>query len=149
MAAPRIEPATIEDLQAVVAALSDYWGGRDVTHLHHALYIHEFGDTARVIRDRDGGVRAYLLGFVTPAGVGYIHVVAVRADSRGDGLARRLYEDFEALARAREATSLKAITRPGNNSSLAFHRALGFGGDELDGYTASGEPRIVFVRALA
>ncbi len=146
--APRVEPATIADLQAIVAALADFWGERDVAGLHHALYVREFGDTARVIRDGHGGVRAYLLGFLTPAHVGYIHVVAVREGHRGAGLARALYGDFEALARARGARSLKAITRPGNHGSVAFHRALGFSAREIAGYTAVGEPRIVFAREL-
>ncbi len=141
------EPATIADLQAIVAALTDFWGKREVLGLHHALFVHEFGDTARVIRGA-GGVLAYLLGFVGPTRTGYIHVVAVREDRRGDGLARALYADFEGLAHARGARSLKAITRADNRGSIAFHRALGFSAREIAGYTATGEPRVLFTRKL-
>jgi ribosomal protein S18 acetylase RimI-like enzyme len=144
----RVERATIEDLQTVVASLSDFWGDRDAAGLHQALYVHEFGETARVVRGKGGEVLAYLLGFVGPAGVGYIHVVAVRADHRGGGLARALYEDFEALARARGASALKAITSQDNTTSIGFHRALGFGTSEVAGYSISGEPRVVFRREL-
>ncbi len=144
-----IERATIEDLQTIVASLSDFWGERDTAGLHQALYVHEFGETALVLRDGHGHQIAYLLGFVTPARVGYIHVVAVREGHRGRGLARALYEEFESLARARGATALKAITSPGNSSSHAFHRALGFSASELAGYSVSGEPRTVFRRLLA
>ncbi len=145
---PPIRRATIEDLQAIVASLGEFWGERDTTALHHALYVHEFGDTALVFHDDRGHPIAYLLGFVTPAHVGYVHVVGVREDHRRGGLARALYEEFESLARARGATALKAITRPGNHASLAFHLALGFAATEHAGYTASGEPRMVFWREL-
>jgi hypothetical protein len=60
-----------------------------------------------------------------------------------------LYEEFESLARTRGATALKAITSPGHAASVAFHRALGFSASEVAGYSVSGEPRIVFGRALA
>jgi len=142
------EPARIEDLQEIVRELAEFWGERDTTHLHHALYIHELGDTSLVIRDGDGRILAYLLGFITPARVGYVHVVAVRAGHRGRGLARSIYGSFESLARARGAVALKAITSPANTSSHAFHTALGFGAREAPGYSASGEPCTVFRREL-
>jgi ribosomal protein S18 acetylase RimI-like enzyme len=150
----RVDPARIEDLQAIVAELSAFWGDRDMAGLHQALYVHEFGDTALVLRgdpddDEDGHIRAYLLGFVGPQGVGYIHVVAVRDEYRGEGLARRLYEEFERLARARGARALKAITSPGNGGSRSFHEALGFSVEEVERYSASGETRLVFRRELA
>jgi GNAT superfamily N-acetyltransferase len=140
--------ATIEDLQEVVGAIDEFWGGRDVSGLHQALYVHELGDTALVIRGGEGRVIAYLLGLLTPAGVAYIHLVAVRVDHHGGGLARALYEEFESQARARGAVALKAITSPGNAASHAFHRALGFNASEVAGYSASGEPRTVFWREL-
>jgi GNAT superfamily N-acetyltransferase len=141
--------ATIEDLQSIVGSLPDFWGARDTAALHHALYVHEFGDTALVVHDDHGDPLAYLLGFVTPAHVGYIHVVAVRANARGRGLARELYREFESLARARGAVALKAITSPANAGSRAFHTALGFSASEMAGYSASGESVTVFRRTLA
>jgi ribosomal protein S18 acetylase RimI-like enzyme len=146
---PAIRRATIEDLQAIVASLADFWGGREMAGLHQALYVHELGETALVIDGPHGRPIAYLLGFVTPAHVGYIHVVAVHEDHRQAGLAQALYERFEALARARGATALKAITSPGNSTSFAFHRALGFSASEVAGYSVSGEPRTVFRRELS
>jgi predicted GNAT superfamily acetyltransferase len=108
----------------------------------------QFGDTALVIRGGEGGVLAYLLGFLTPARVGYVHVVAPRLDQRGGRLARSLYDEFESLVRARGAVALKAITSPGNTASHAFHRALGFSASEVSAYSASGEPSTVFWREL-
>src|SRR5450759_5362740 len=107
IAARSPQPATIEDLQAIVACIEEFWGDRETAGLHQALYIHEFGDTALVIRDDEGRVLAYLLGFLTPADIAYIHVVGVRGARRRTGLARRLYEEFESLARARGAVALK------------------------------------------
>lgn len=145
---PPIRRATIEDLQAIVASLAEFWGERDTSALHHALFVHELGDTALVFHDDRGHPIAYLLGLVTPARVGYVHVVGVHQGHRRGGLARALYEEFETLARARGATALKAITRPGNAASESFHRALGFAASEHAGHTASGEPRTVFRREL-
>ncbi|HEY4812867.1 MAG TPA: GNAT family N-acetyltransferase [Solirubrobacteraceae bacterium] len=138
----------IADLQAIVRRNHDFWGERDASALHHASYVHEFGETSVLFRDDEGSIAGYLLGFVSPQRDGYIHVVAVREDARGEGLARRLYEEFERLARARGAVALKAITSPENLGSQEFHRALGFSASELAGYTAAGEARIVFVREL-
>jgi L-amino acid N-acyltransferase YncA len=140
--------ATIEDLQAIVGAIEEFWGERDVVFLHQALYVHEFGDTALVLDDGEGRVLAYLLGFVTPARMGYVHVAAVRSGERGMGLARALYDAFESLARERGAVALKAITNRANHGSIAFHRALGFSVSEVPGYSVSGEPRVVFHREL-
>ncbi len=147
MGAPR--GATIEDLQAVVAAIEEFWGERDMAFLHQALYVHEFGDTALVLDDGAGRVLAYLLGFVTPARVGYVHVVAVRSEERGRGLARALYEEFESLVRERGAVALKAITSPSNDGSIAFHRALGFSVSEVPCYSVSGESRVLLHRDLS
>lgn len=44
------------------------------------MFVREFGDTALVMRGPERQVLAYLLGFLTPAGVGYIHVVGVSAE---------------------------------------------------------------------
>ena len=70
----------------------------------------------------------YLLTFFiasTPP-EGYLHLVAVREDRQGRGLARRLYDHFEAEARRRGAVALRGITTPGNAGSIAFHRRMGF-----------------------
>ncbi len=144
----KVQRARIEDLQAIFAELREFWGDRDTLGLHQALFVHELGDTALLIRDVDGRAAAYLLGFLTPADVGYIHLVAVRADRRGRGLARLLYTEFEAHVHARGGVALKAITAPGNVPSHAFHRALGFSATEVPGYSATGEPRTVFRREL-
>jgi hypothetical protein len=43
----RVEPARIEDLQTIVAALSAFWGDRDMAGLHQALYVPELAGRER------------------------------------------------------------------------------------------------------
>lgn len=144
----RAEQATIADLHAVLEAGREFWGERELPALHHHLLVHEFGETALVIRREDGLVVAYLFGLLTPRRVGYVHLVAVREGRRREGLARLLYERFEQTARAHGALALKAVTTPGNAASLAFHRALGFHAHEAPDYSGPGQPRMVLCKRL-
>ncbi len=140
---------TIGDLRAILAELEDFWApGRDMAFLHQALYVHEFGETS-VLAERDSRVLGYLLGFLSQDGTGYIHAVAVRGEARGEGLARAMYARFEELVRARGARGLKAITGPENEGSRAFHEALGFSVEEVEGYSPSAGTRLVFRRPIA
>lgn len=115
------------------------------------MFFLEFGDTAFVARDRDSGeIAGYLLGFVAPAGEGYIHFVAVRDDSRTLGLGRMLYATFENAARERGAVALKAITSPENERSVAFHKRVGFTEMvRVEDYGGSGRARIVMRKPLS
>jgi ribosomal protein S18 acetylase RimI-like enzyme len=140
--------ATIGDLIAVVADQREFWGERDVSHLHHPMLVYEFGGTSVVIRDPAGPIAAYLFGFVTLERVGYAHLVAVRQSHRRRGLASELYQCFEELARERGARNLKAYTRPSNRASIDFHRSLGMTATEVADYAGPGETRIVFRRDL-
>ncbi len=65
------ERATPADYYAIIDSLAEYWGERDMRARHHPMFVHEFGDTALVVRDGSGGVAAYLFGFVAPTQVGY------------------------------------------------------------------------------
>jgi GNAT superfamily N-acetyltransferase len=143
------ERATPADYNAIIDTLADYWGERDVRARHHPMFVHEFGETSLVMRDGSEGVTAYLFGFVAPTRVGYVHLVGVRADSRRAGLGRRLYGEFETLARHRGATALKAISIPTNHDSIAFHHALDMSVTEVADYSGPGQPRVVFWRDLS
>jgi len=144
---PVIEQATISDLRQVLADHERYWGERDLRALHLSTLVQEFGDTCFVARSTDG-IQGYLLGFVTPSGVGYIHLIATRDDARGRGLGRRLHAAFVEAARAAGANRLKAITSPTNAGSIAFHRSLGFAAAVVEDYAGPGQPRVVFTRPL-
>jgi L-amino acid N-acyltransferase YncA len=148
MSGVELRHVTIADLRAILGELEEFWEGRDVGFLHQSLYVHEFGETS-VLAARDGRAVGYLLGFVGQHGLGYIHAVAVRREARAAGLARDMYARFEQLARARGARGLKAITSPENAASRAFHEALGFSTDVVEGYSPSGSTMLVFTRALS
>ena len=143
------ERATTADYNAIIHSLGDYWGERDARALHHPMFVHEFGDTALVIRDGSGLVLAYLFGFVSPSRVGYIHVIGVRIDHQRLGLGRQLYGEFERLARERGAVALKAISRLANETSIVFHRSLGMSDTEVADYSGAGQARVVFRRELS
>ncbi|MEU3338496.1 N-acetyltransferase family protein [Streptomyces sp. NPDC002144] len=142
-----ITPARITDIRQVLADHARYWGGRDLRALHLLPLVHEFGETCLVARS-DEGVLGYLIGFVTPAGTGYVHLVATREDARGAGLGRALYDAFAEAAGRQGAVRLKAITSVGNEGSIAFHRSLGFGVRVEEEYNGPGQPRVVFTRSL-
>ncbi|HEX4435550.1 MAG TPA: GNAT family N-acetyltransferase [Solirubrobacteraceae bacterium] len=138
---------TIADLRVILGELDQFWGERDTGFLHQALYVHEFWETS-VLVERDGRIEGYLLGFVGQHGLGYIHTVAVRREARGGGLAAGMYGRFEDLVRARGARGLKAITAPENEGSRAFHEALGFSTEAVEGYSPSSGTQLVFTRTL-
>jgi ribosomal protein S18 acetylase RimI-like enzyme len=151
-----IKPVRDGDLAEILGDFERFWGDHPhadlLRHLHHPMFFREFADTAFAARRAaDGGdqIVGYLLGFVAPVGDGYIHFVAVRDDARGIGLGRRLYETFTVAAAERGATALKALTSPGNEGSIAFHRRMGFTQMTLaEDYAGSGRPRIIMRRPL-
>ena len=138
------------DLAEILRNFERFWGDQEFPRaLHHPMFFCEFGDTAFAARRADGEIAGYLLGFLAPTGDGYIHFVAVRDDARGLGLGRRLYERFAAVASRRGATALKAITNPENESSIAFHRRMGFAEMTLEpDYHGIGRARVVMRRRL-
>ena len=126
----RIELATHGDFLQILRDLPDFWSssGPPMRTLpyHYPFLVHEFGDTAFVVRE-EGRVIAYLFGFVATAEpVGYIHLVGVRGAHQGTGLGRALYEHFAGVAKDRGCTHLRAVTAPFNSDSQAFHAAMGF-----------------------
>lgn len=144
---PQITPAGPADIHRVLADHSRYWGERDLRSLHLLSLVHEFGETCLAARAEDG-IRGYVIGFVTPAGTGYVHLIATRDDARGTGLGRRLYEAFADAAHRQGALRLKAVTSVGNTGSIAFHRRLGFEVTTVEDYNGPGRAMAVFHRAL-
>jgi GNAT superfamily N-acetyltransferase len=142
-----IAPAGVADFHQVLTDHVRYWGERDLRSLHLLALVQEFGSTCLVARAQDG-IRAYIFGFVTPDGTGYVHLVATRDDARGTGLGRRLYTAFAEAAEGQGAQRLKAITSTGNSGSIAFHRSLGFTAKVVDDYNGPGLAMAVFHRDL-
>ncbi|MCN9243460.1 GNAT family N-acetyltransferase [Streptomyces sp. RY43-2] len=143
----QITTAGTADLHQVLADHHRYWGERDLRSLHLTALVQEFGETCLVARAEDG-IHGYIIGFVTPTGTGYVHLIATRDDARGTGLGRRLYAAFADAAQRRGALRLKAITSLGNTGSIAFHRRLGFDAKTVDDYGGPGRAMVVFQRTL-
>lgn len=138
---------TQEDFGQIVSVIDRWWGG-PTSALAHPLFFHELGDDALVVED-DGRIVGFLLGFMTAHGTGYVHLVGIDNDHRRRGVGRRLYESFTARARERGMARMKAITTPGNQGSIEFHRALGYRVELATDYAGPGRDRYVFTRDLA
>ena len=146
MNADRVTPA---DYATILEEHASFWGERDLRPAHHPALVHELADTSVALREEEGALVGYLFGFVVPeSGVGYVHLIGVRTGYRRHGLATRLWGEFEHLARARGATSLKAITTPANEMSIGFHRSMGMAVERVADYAGPGQDRIVFTRPL-
>jgi len=152
-----ISLCTPEDYFQILDGLSEFWDGRDTRALHHPFLIHEFRNSAFVIRDGPR-VLAYLFGFLSQSEpVGYVHTIAVRASARRQRLAHRLFDDFVRFAQENGCTHIKAITTPSNAGSIAFHKSLGMellgepnasGVPVVPDYAGRGVPRVVFWKAI-
>ena len=150
------------DHPILVARVDDWWGGRQLRQLLPRLWFQHFTGTSWVAEDQAGHLVGFLIGFASAdrPDEAYIHMVGVDPNHRRDGLGRRLYETFFEDMRGRGARRVTAITWPGNQISVRFHRALGFepadgpGTQNLYGtpaypdYDADGDDRVVFSRPL-
>jgi pimeloyl-ACP methyl ester carboxylesterase/ribosomal protein S18 acetylase RimI-like enzyme len=138
------------DHARVLAVLSEWWGGRDLSHLLPRLYLQHFNDTSFIV-EADGELAAFLIGFVSQSepGVAYIHFAGVHPAQRQAGLARQLYERFFRAARARGASEVHCITSPVNSGSIAFHKRMGFVASEpIADYDGPGDDRVALKRKL-
>jgi hypothetical protein len=152
-----ISLCTQQDYNQILGDLPEFWDGRDTRHLHHPFLIHEFGNSAFVIRD-GRQVLAYLFGFISQTEpVGYVHLIAVRMSARRQHLGQHLFGHFVAFVRRYGCKSVKAITTPTNLSSIAFHKSLGMqllGEADAHGipivpdYSGRGVSRVVFWKTI-
>lgn len=141
------------DFLQIHSHITEFWGSDRALGVHHPMFIHEFGNTAYVIKN-ESEVMAYLFGFLSQnEPVAYVHLVGVRASYQRQGLARRLYQHFIEYARMHDCVRLKAITTHANAVSIAFHQSLGMkllGEPNRDGipvvadYAGVGQDRVVF-----
>jgi ribosomal protein S18 acetylase RimI-like enzyme len=158
----RLRRPTEADHPQLIRQVDEWWGGRKVHALLPRLWFQHFASTSWVAEDADGRSVGFLIGFVSPdrPDVAYIHMVGISPNHRRAGLGRTLYEAFFEDARGRGARRVTALTWPGNQGSVGFHRAMGFlpfdgpGTQNLYGtpafadYDADGDDRVVFNRGL-
>lgn len=146
---PASRPARPDDYDAIAAVLDGWWG-RPVLAALPRLFLDHFCASSLVMED-SGGIRAFLIGILSPSQPehAYVHFAGVAPAARREGLARLLYEEFFALARADGRRVVSAVTAPVNSGSIAFHRSLGFTvTGPVPDYDGPGRDFIVFERAL-
>lgn len=146
-----IRHAHPSDYGRVIQHVNAWWGGREMAPMLPKLFFVHFEGTSLVAETEKGELAGFLVGFLsqTHADEAYVHFVGVAPAQRGTGLGRELYERFFEAARGAGRTVVRCVTSPANESSVAFHRALGF---EVEGvvedYDGSGESRVLLVRRL-
>jgi ribosomal protein S18 acetylase RimI-like enzyme len=143
-----IRHAEPSDYARAIAVVDEWWGGREMAAMLPKLFFVHFRDTSFVAED-DGELAGFLCGFrsQTYEDEAYIHVVGVDPARRGAGLGRELYERFFAAVAPR--TTVRAVTAPINERSVAFHRALGFEVERVDSdYDGHGQARVLLVKRL-
>jgi ribosomal protein S18 acetylase RimI-like enzyme len=143
-----IRHAEPTDYASVIGVIDGWWGGRSMAAMLPKLFFVHFRDTS-FVAEEDGRVVAFLCGFrsQTHEDEAYIHFVGVDPSQRGSGIGRELYERFFAAVAPR--TTVRAVTSPLNERSLAFHRALGFDVEQVDEeYDGRGEARVLLKKNL-
>ncbi len=146
----RLRSPIESDHARVLAVLSDWWGGRDLSHLLPRLYFQHFNDAGFIV-EQDHDLVAFLIGFMSQSepGVAYIHFVGVHPDWRKHGLGRQLYERFFERARAKGARTVHCITAPSNTGSIAFHTAMGFeAAYSVPDYDGPSDDRVAFKKKI-
>ena len=145
----QLRTAAAADYDRIIAVVDDWWG-RPIRHALPRLFLDHFHATSTVA-ETGGELAGFLVGFLSPSlpDAAYIHLVGVNPRSRGNGLARRLYDRFFDLAAADGRRVIRAITAPRNAASIAFHTAMGFTVTApIPDYDGESSPKVIFERYL-
>ncbi|MEJ2223006.1 MAG: GNAT family N-acetyltransferase, partial [Desulfobacterales bacterium] len=137
----KAEPA---DHDKIIAALRNWWGGRDLTAMLPRLFLNHFSNTSFVI-EKEGELIGFLIGFISPSlnNEAYVHFMGVHPDFRKKGIGTLLYERFFEICRSHGRNIIRACTSPVNKGSVLFHKRIGFqlepGDDEIDGFPVTSD----------
>ncbi len=146
-----IRHAHPSDYGRVIGRVNVWWAGRDMAPMLPQLFFVHFEGTSFVAEDDDGQLAGFVCGFVsqTDPEEAYVHFVGIDPERRGEGLGRLLYDRFFDAARERGCRTVRSVTSPANELSLAFHRALGFEVERVaEDYDGPGEDRALLVHRL-
>jgi ribosomal protein S18 acetylase RimI-like enzyme len=149
--AATIRHAQPSDYGRIIQHVNAWWGGREMAPMLPQLFFVHFEGTSFVAEGEDGRLAGFLVGFLsqTDETDAYVHFVGVAPDRRGTGLGRELYERFFEAAREAGRSTVRCVTSPANESSVSFHRALGFDVDRVAAdYDGPGEDRVLLVKRL-
>jgi ribosomal protein S18 acetylase RimI-like enzyme len=151
---------TKADFDRIVEVIDHWWGG-PISTFAHPIFFYELGEHALVV-EQGVDMIGFLLGFLAAGPeaaakgevasgavrTGYVHLVGIHPEYRRRGVGRLLYDRFTSDSREARCVRMKAITTPGNEVSIRFHLALGWGVQEVDDYAGPGRRRIVFTKPL-
>lgn len=147
-----IRHAQPSDYGRVIQHVNAWWDGREMAPMLPQLFFVHFEGTSFVAEAEDGTLAGFIVGFLsqTDPREAYVHFVGVSPEARGSGLGRALYERFFAAASDDGRTLVRCVTSPVNESSVAFHRALGFDVDRVaKDYDGPGEDRVLLLKRLS
>jgi ribosomal protein S18 acetylase RimI-like enzyme len=140
------------DYGRIIGRINVWWGGRDMAPMLPKLFFIHFEGTSFVAEDDDDELVGFVCGFLsqTADDEAYIHFVGVDPEVRGTGLGRTLYERFFEEVRAQGRSTVRCVTSPVNERSVAFHESLGFEVERVvPDYDGPGEDRVLLVRRLS
>ena len=140
--------AASADYDRIAPLVDEWWGGRQMIDMLPRLFFVHFSETAFVAEDGDD-LCGFLAGFLSQSkpDEAYIHFVGVNPAHRAAGVGRSLYEQFFAAVEPR--TTVRCVTAPVNERSVAFHQAMGFEIERIDDdYDGAGEARVLLVKKL-
>lgn len=146
-----IRHAQPADYGRVIQHVNAWWGDREMAPMLPKLFFVHFEGTSFVAENEAGELVGFLVGFQSQSdrSEAYVHFVGVAPAQRGSGLGRALYERFVEAVRAHGCTTVRCVTSPANEDSLAFHTRLGFEVDRVAAdYDGPGEDRVLLVRRL-
>jgi len=146
-----IRHAQPADYGRVIQHVNAWWGGREMAPMLPQLFFVHFEGTSFVAENDAGELVGFLVGFQsqTQPTEAYVHFVGVAPRERGSGLGRALYERFADVVQGHGCTTVRCVTSPANEASVAFHTKLGFEVDRVaEDYDGPGEDRVLLVRRL-
>ncbi len=147
------------DHDAIISALPEWWGGRDLTAMLPKLFLNHFNETSFVV-EKGCEIIGFLIGFISPSleREAYVHFMGVHPDFRKKGVGKALYDRFFDICRTNGRSIVRACTSPVNRDSVKFHRRIGFqlesGDDEIDGlpvtsdYNRPGDHKVLFIKII-
>ncbi|TCP59326.1 acetyltransferase (GNAT) family protein [Tumebacillus sp. BK434] len=138
------------DYAYVMRVIDSWWGGRPMAAMLPKLFFVHFRDTSFVLEEA-GEIVAFLIGFVSQTfpNEAYIHFVGVHPEYRSMRLGNRLYETFFQRVQARGCDTVRCVTSPVNQGSVAFHTRMGFAIEKVaEEYDGQGQSRVLFVKKI-
>lgn len=137
------------DYLPIIFVVNDWWGGRVMAPRLPRLFFEHFQTTSFIV-EQDGMRVAFLIGFISQTNPeeAYIHFVGVHPEYRLHNLGRHLYETFFSTVRELGCHTVRCITSPVNERSIAFHMHMGFSVCREIDYQGPGQDYMLFAKTI-